>query len=360
MAKKKVSQVTPYETKKALQKTFSLDKFKKSKFLKDVSSGFKEQSWIPLSEVHRKELSIPGIPEGHITLLRGHSDTGKTTALLETIINAQKKGILPVIIVTEMKWSWEHAIEMGLEVEEEVDKETGEILGYKGFFLYVDREKLGTIEDVAYYINYLLDKQKEGELPHDMLFAWDSIGSVQCQMSVEKKKNNNEWNAGAMSVQFQGNINQRILMSRKKTSPYTNTLVCINKVWVQKPGLPMEQPKMRNKGGNAMYYDASLVITYGKVTNAGVSKIHATRKGKKVEFAKRTRVQVEKNHVTGMQTKGSYLIVTIHGFIENDKEVIDAYKEAHIEEWHDVLGGTADVEVSIEEEPDEDKYVEES
>jgi RecA/RadA recombinase len=29
---------------------------------------------------------------GHITLLRGHSDTGKTTLLLEAAVNAQKAG----------------------------------------------------------------------------------------------------------------------------------------------------------------------------------------------------------------------------------------------------------------------------
>ena len=38
---------------------------------------------------------------GHIVLLRGHSDTGKTTALIKTAVDAQKKGILPVLIITE-------------------------------------------------------------------------------------------------------------------------------------------------------------------------------------------------------------------------------------------------------------------
>ena len=68
-------------------------------------------------------VSLPGIPHGHITLLRGHSDTGKTTALLEVAVNAQKMGILPVFIVTEMKWSWEHAQMMGLQVDVEKDNE---------------------------------------------------------------------------------------------------------------------------------------------------------------------------------------------------------------------------------------------
>ena len=59
-------------------------------------------------------------------LLRGHSDTGKTTAMIEAAVSAQKRNILPVFIITEMKWSWDHARMMGMDVEEIVDEKTGE------------------------------------------------------------------------------------------------------------------------------------------------------------------------------------------------------------------------------------------
>ena len=102
-------------------KTFDLSSFKKSKFL-DQTVKFKEQKWIPFSSALQDALSIPGVGMGHINLLRGHSDTGKTTALLEIAINAQKMGILPVFIVTEMKWNWEHAQMMGFEMDPVVDE----------------------------------------------------------------------------------------------------------------------------------------------------------------------------------------------------------------------------------------------
>src|SRR5579862_1238001 len=82
---------------------FDLSKFKKTKHL-DETSKFKKQEFLKLSPAFQEALSIPGIPLGHITLLRGHSDTGKTSAMIEGIIAAQKAGKLPVIIVTEMKW----------------------------------------------------------------------------------------------------------------------------------------------------------------------------------------------------------------------------------------------------------------
>ena len=96
---------------------------------------------------------------GQITIIRGHSDTGKTTAMIEAAMSAQALGKLPIFIITEMKWSWDHAIKMGFNVNEEVDKETGEV-NYSGDFIYVDRSNLNTIEDVASFIADLFDEQK--------------------------------------------------------------------------------------------------------------------------------------------------------------------------------------------------------
>jgi hypothetical protein len=334
MAKKSVSETV--STVLGDKSKFNLASFKKSKFL-DQSVKFKAQKWLPLSPAFNEVLSLPGIPMGHITLLRGHSDTGKTTALLETAVAAQKAGVLPVFIVTEMKWNWDHVKQMGFQINEVFDKETGELVNYDGDFIYVDRDTLGTVEDVAAFIADLLHEQAQNRLPYDLLFLWDSVGSIPCKLSVESNKNNNEWNAGAMSQSFGNFINQKIVLSRKENYPYTNTLVAVNKIWVDKPSMPMEQPKMKNKGGNTMYFDASVIVTFGNITNAGTNKIKATKGGKDVEFAKRTKISVDKNHITGVQTKGS-VIMTVHGFIDDDKKAIDNYKKDHSEEWLRILG----------------------
>ena len=323
---------------KEIKSKFDLSAFKDKKGLKQ-NVKFKEQTWIPLSKAFQDVTSIPGIPMGHIVLLRGHSDTGKTTALLETAVSAQKRGILPVFIITEMKWNWEHAQQMGLQVEEVVDKDTGEIVNYEGEFIYADRETIHTIEDVAKFILDLIDEQKRGNLPYDLVFLWDSIGSVPCEMSVKSNKNNNEWNAGAMSTQFGNSVNQRITLSRKESSAYTNTLVCINKVWTAKAESPMGKPKLMNKGGFAMWFDSTFVVTFGNISNAGTSKIKAIKDGKQVEFAKRVNLQIDKNHINGVTTRGK-IVMTPHGFInDNDKELKD-YKNSNSQAWKDILGGT--------------------
>lgn len=334
MAKKKDSLTAAVSDE--MKSNFNLEKFKEKKLLTG-NVKFKEQRWIPFSEALQESVSLPGAPMGHITLLRGHSNTGKTTALLELAINAQKMGILPVFIITEMKWSWEHAKQMGFQVDDVVDTETGEVTDYKGFFLYADRGSLNTIEDVAEFIADLLDEQRKGNLPYDLCFFWDSIGSIPCKMSVEANKNNPMWNAGAMSQQFGNFINQRFPLSRKESSHYTNSMVAINKIWIAPAENVFSQPKMKMKNGETMFLDASIVLTFGNITNSGTSKMKATKDGKEVEFAVRTKVAVDKNHVTGLQTKNT-VVATIHGFITDDPKDVNEYKKQHAHEWVHILG----------------------
>jgi len=331
MAKSKDASLTAVVSD-SLKKSFDINAFKKSKFL-DQSSKFKKQRWIPFSPAVKDALSIPGIPMGQVVIARGGSDTGKTTLLIEAAVTAQKMGVLPVFIITEMKWDFAHAQTMGLELEAIPDEETGEVMDYKGFFLYVDRASLNTIEDVSAFIADILSEQKKGKLPYDLLFLWDSVGSIPCEMSVKQGNNNPMWNAGAMATQFGNFINQQFPLSRKENYPYTNTFFVINKTGVQPALTPMSQPKMTNKGGNAMYWDAAIVITFGNITNSGTSKIHAQHKGKKVEFAKRTKVAIDKIHADCGVATSSTVIVTPHGFIPDNKDEEKAYKAAHAHEW---------------------------
>ncbi len=171
----------------SLKKSFDINAYKKSKFL-DETTKFKEQKWIPFSPAVKDALSIPGIPMGHVAIARGGSDTGKTTLMIETAVSAQKMGILPVFIITEMKWDFAHAQTMGLELDAVPDEETGEVINYKGFFIYVDRSSLNTIEDVSAFIADTLNDQAKGKLPYDLLFLWDSVGSIPCEMSVGGRK----------------------------------------------------------------------------------------------------------------------------------------------------------------------------
>ena len=140
---------------------------------------YKEQKYFDLGEAFQKATGLPGPAMGQVNMYLGHSDTGKTTALIKSAVDAQKKGILPVFIITEQKFSFEHAKQMGLKTEyvEEVDEDTGEVTAYwDGFLLY----KLGFdyIEQAFEYVSEILIAQKDGDIPHDILFLWDSVVSI--------------------------------------------------------------------------------------------------------------------------------------------------------------------------------------
>jgi hypothetical protein len=332
MAKGKRTPTLSEAVSSELKANFSLERFKEKKML-NSNVQFKEQQWIPFSRALENALSIPGIPTGQVVMVRGGSDTGKTSLLLEVATTAQKMGILPVFIITEMKWDFSHAKKMGFELIEKPDPENPDHIDYSGFFLYVDRSTLNTIEDVAGFIADILDEQKKGNLPYDLLFLWDSVGSIPSQLSIEANKNNPQWNAGAMATQFGNFINQKFPLSRKTTSPYTNTLFVINKTGVQPAETPMSQPRMTNKGGNTMYWDAALVITFGNVTNSGTSKIKAVKDKKNVEFAKRTKIAIDKIHLKDGIATRSTVIITPHGFIDDTDKAINEYKKLYSTEW---------------------------
>ena len=66
----------------------------KKKF--STSAKYKPQRFFDLGSEFLDAVGLPGPAIGHLNMLLGHSDTGKTTALVKTAVDAQKKGILPV------------------------------------------------------------------------------------------------------------------------------------------------------------------------------------------------------------------------------------------------------------------------
>ena len=49
----------------------------------------------------------------------------------------------------------------------------------------------------------------------------------------------------------------------------------------------MQPPTMKNKGGNTMFFDSTLIVTFGNISNSGNLKVNAVKDGKKVEWAKK-------------------------------------------------------------------------
>ena len=316
---------------------FAAQKAKMEAISKKYSSvaKYKEQEYFMIDEAFYEQAGLPGPAKGHINMLLGHSDTGKTTAMVKSAIGCQKLGVLPVFIITEQKWSWEHAKIMGLELEENVDKSTGEI-DYSGFFIF--NNSLKTIEQIAKYMNDMLDEQAKGEIPYELTFLWDSIGSVPCQMTLEGKGGKMH-NAGVLADVIGMGLNDRITGSRTVDSKFTNTLIVVNQPWVKVDMKNvMSQPKIKAKGGESVYLNATLVFLFGNQQDAGISKLDAQKQGRKISYATRTKVSVIKNHINGLGYIDGKIIATPHGFIKDDPDEIKKYKTEHSDYWDMILG----------------------
>ena len=211
---------------------------------------YKEDAYLDLGEAFQKACGIPGPAEGHINMLLGHSDTGKTTALVKAGAIAQSKGKLPVFIITEQKWSFEHAKLLGLQCEKQVDEETGEVY-WDG--LFIDKLGFDYVEQVFDYMNSMLDEQANGNLPYDLVFLVDSIGSIPCEMSFNGK-GGNQHTARVISEKWGMGLAQRITSSRKETSPYTNTAIFVNQPWVEIPMVTEQYRELNQKGVIVFFY----------------------------------------------------------------------------------------------------------
>ncbi len=313
----------------------------KKKFSKEAE--YKADRFFDLGDAFLDATGIPGPAIGHLNMFLGHSDTGKTTALVKAAVDAQKKGILPVFIITEQKWNWDHAILMGFNKDDD-------------FYLF--NSDFEYIEQITEFINDVLDAQEKGEIPHDILFLWDSVGSVPCKMTYEGK-GGKQHNASVLADKIGMGLNQRISGSRRVDKQYTNTLIIVNQPWVELPDNPFGQPKIKAKGGEAIWLNSTLVFLFGNQKGAGTTKISITKDKRKVKIATRTKISIMKNHVNGLGYEDGRILVTAHDFMKGrddveEKKSIELYKSNHGDYISKMLGvnvtDAEDIEVVTEDE----------
>ena len=313
------------------KKSFSLDDIK-GKF--STKTKYKAESYYNCGEAFYEACGIPGPVMGGINMFLGHSNSSKTTAMILAAVDAQKRGDLPVFIITEKKWSWSHAVELGLQAEQDSDG------NWDGHFIFND--SFDYIEQATDFINSVLDTQEAGDIPYNLLFLWDSVGSIPCKMTYNGAGGKMH-TAGVLADKIGMGVHSRISNSKKEEYPYYNTMVVINQPWVLPPDNPFGQPEIKAKGGEALWLASSMIFLFGNQKKSGISHITATKNGRTVSYAIRTKISVLKNHVNGISFKDGKLIAVPQGYIKDDKSAIDKYKKEHSEYWNKILGGEGEI-----------------
>lgn len=358
MAKQKVTVGDMINSKKkSSDKNYDLDDIKELLNISHSSTKWKPDRFLKVCPPIEKVLNKPDglIPLGHSTMILGNSNVGKTSLLLDIAVASQKAGILPIFIITEMKWSNRHLMESGFEMEERVDEETGE-LTYHGNFIMNDFSNLKSIEDVGTFILKCLELQRTGKIRQEVIFLYDSVGVLSSQASIDSKTKNNMFDANSMANVFGRMVCREISLTRKSDMPYTATLVAVNHGTINPHiGEFMSSPSLDPVNGKYFHKQCTACIMFGDVTKAGTSVVKATKHGKEVQFGLRTKVKLTKWHAEGVETSGK-VILTETGFIDDDKESIKEYTKAHSHKWVKRLGieEESDQSFNIVDEDDED------
>ena len=334
----------------------------------EVSNADKPMDWLVMPKAFQEATRLTGFPIGYVSMIGGFSDTGKTTIINHVLVSAQRQGFIPVIYDTENNMDWKYLTDMGFEATpvygeidvEHVDPETGEvtytkenqIITYDGDFIYFNnnilaakygqydystgketknKRKEAVIEDIAASMKELLDAQDNGEIDQGFVFVWDSIGSINSYKSYKSVTNNNMFDAGSVSVAFSNILNNRIPSSRKMSSPYTNTMIAISKIWLDSMTAPMAAPTVKYKNGNTFFYAChGLIVHVGGALTSGTKKLKAVSKGATYRYGLETKIKVVKNHLPSPYnvTYEGNMICTAHGLI--DKEELPQYQKEHI------------------------------
>lgn len=352
--------------KPTAKKNFSLDNFKKKIGAEKIPS--KPLHWIPIDDALQEATGMPGIPKGYVTLFRGYSNTGKSTALMRSIVGAQKMGILPVIIDTEnnIDEGNERLKLMGFDWDGDYILVNNKYLLDNFGKLQNKERKEASIEDMAKAIYYILDQQDAGNLPFDLYFAIDSIGTLNCiatiDAAVKETAQNNMWNAGAYEKAFMSILNNTIPNSRRIDSQFTNTIGAVQKIWYDSMN-----KVVKHKGGETWFFGARMIYNFGGIITHGTKRLTAASKSRDVNYGFENKVNLAKNHVDGalggISLEGK-IGSTPHGFIYTDEAGIKAYKKNNILHFRNILGDSTltvdDITLEAKDMDDEGNVIEKS
>lgn len=309
-----------------MSKKFDLEAFKKS--IKVADTPLKKDKFVVLDDCLHSVLGMPGVPLGHIVQVFGKSDTGKTSLLFHTAAECQKQNILPVVIITEGKVSWDRAKAMGFD---------------KDGFAIVE-ENLEYLEDVFDFIDKIISNVENGELPHDVCIFWDSVGNTLSREEFKTNKDGTVEKKSSMMLasrvisQYMRSISKKINNSRKISYPKYVGLFIINQAYTKPPTFMGGQPSLTPYGGDSIWYRSTLVLKTGRK-----NKLGATKNGSKINFGITSKITVDKNHLTNVSFSGEF-VITADKIIPNEPTAINNYKKDNKAEWGEleVLEGEED------------------
>jgi len=307
------------------KKKYDLKSYKKT--IQTADTPLKADKFVTLDDCLHAVLGMPGLPLSHISQVYGLSDTGKTSLMFHAAAQAQKQGILPVIIITEGKVDWGRARSMGFEYTGDLPEDQ-----HKDDFCIVN-ESCDFLEDAFAFIDKITSDVAMGELEQDVMIFWDSVGNTLSKEEVTIEddgtwtKKSTMMKAAKVITERMRVLSKKINDTRKISHPKSVGLMILNQAYKEPPAFPGGPTKLVPYGGNAIWFRSSLVIKAQKI-----KKLNAKKDGQDIGFGIVSKLTVDKNHLTNTAHSGDF-IVTGDQIIPNDKTAIEYYKATHKESW---------------------------
>ena len=279
----------------------------------------KEAAYIVLADVLQEELELKGLPLGHVNMIYGKNNSGKTSLMLHAAAQAQKQGIVPVLIITENKLDWNRAEDMGFDAEDAI--------------IY---DNIMWLEDMFSKISEVIHHVKTGELPYNVMIFVDSLMGAESKesMDIDKKtgvltKKHGKQKRASVISDYMPTIMGLINRTRKTDFPNHVGLTIINQGYTNLPEFPGARAKFVANGGEKIWYPCSVVFLV-----KGKSKLKAVKDGKERGFGLVTKISTEKMHVNEIANSGEFIICGAE-ILANKKGAVEDYKKRHKDSWGD-------------------------
>jgi len=238
--------------------------------------------WVRMPHPWAKLTGVQGIPMGHVTVIQGKPDSGKTTIAMHGMVEGALAGYNVVLIDTEHKFNWKRLAAMGMDT-------TG--------LLTLTCE---TIEDGFEAIEKTLDQFKEINPGVPTIFIWDSLG--QTPTDEEMKATARSFTVASAAKVIKKNLRRLRGRFRKENT----ALVFVNQIYENINALFGNSTK--GYGGNGAYYAAALVLECQRIR----AKTKTVDK-KQVVVGLVSAIKCTKNHLSDVQGAKCEIVISGKG-----------------------------------------------
>jgi hypothetical protein len=127
-------------------------------------------------------------------------------------------------------------------------------------------------------------------------------------------------------------MDNKIPSSRKISAKHTNSMILINKVWLDGTTNPIAPPSLEMKGGKSITYRSRLILLLGGQLKASIKRLSAVSKGLTYNYGIQTKIKVIKNQLPSpfnVTYEGEFICTDV-GIIGMSKEEQDEFRKTHV------------------------------